>query len=43
VPKVRVVAKRLPRLLTDQTNSVVQAKTPDALQVMLEIAREMHQ
>jgi acyl dehydratase len=42
VPGVRMVVRRLPRLPTDQTNSVVQAKTIDPVEVILPIVREMH-
>jgi NADP-dependent 3-hydroxy acid dehydrogenase YdfG len=37
-----VIVRRLPRLPTDQTNSVVPAKTLDAVEVLLPIVREMH-
>lgn len=40
-PEVKIIVKRLPRLPTDQTNSVVKAKTADALEVILPIVREM--
>jgi hypothetical protein len=42
VSGVRVVMHRLPRLPTDQTSSVVQVPTPDPMEVMLPIVREMH-
>ena len=40
---IRILARRLPRLATDQTSSLVPVRTADALQVMLPIVREMHQ
>jgi NAD(P)-dependent dehydrogenase (short-subunit alcohol dehydrogenase family) len=42
VPGIHVLTRRLPRLATDQTISVVQAKTADSVDVMLAIIREMH-
>jgi len=39
--KVRVVARRLPRLLTDQTATVTPLETGDALESMLPIVKEM--
>jgi len=41
VPEVQILVRRLPRLPTDQTNSVVPVKTPDALDVLLPIVRAM--
>jgi hypothetical protein len=43
VPGVQVLTRRLPRLPTDQTSSVVPAKTADPIDVMLSIVREMNQ
>jgi acyl dehydratase/NAD(P)-dependent dehydrogenase (short-subunit alcohol dehydrogenase family) len=40
---VRILARRLPRLATDQTSSLVPVRTADSLHVMLPIVREMHQ
>lgn len=42
LPDVQVIVRRLPRLLTDQTSSVVSIKTPDAVGLMLPIVREMY-
>jgi NAD(P)-dependent dehydrogenase (short-subunit alcohol dehydrogenase family) len=42
VPGVQVLTRRLPRLPTDQTSSVVQVETIDPIAVMLPIVREMH-
>lgn len=42
LPGVEILIRRLPRLLTDQTNSTVPSETPDAVDVMLPIIREMH-
>lgn len=39
---LRIVAKRLPRLLTDQTATVMPVESSDPLDVMLPIIREMH-
>ncbi|HEY6451283.1 MAG TPA: SDR family NAD(P)-dependent oxidoreductase [Steroidobacteraceae bacterium] len=39
---VRVIARRLPRLPTDQTNSLLPTGTADALEVMAPIVRDMH-
>jgi NAD(P)-dependent dehydrogenase (short-subunit alcohol dehydrogenase family) len=41
-PKVRVIAQRLPRILTDQTAALIRAKNADPLDVMLPIIRKMH-
>lgn len=41
-PGMQVIVHRLPRLITDQTTSVVQVETADPVSVMLPIAREMH-
>jgi hypothetical protein len=41
VPGTHIIVRRLPRLPTDQTNSVVPAKTLDAVEVLLPIVREM--
>jgi len=38
---LHVIVSRLPRLLTDQTATVMPVKTPDAIQVMLPIVREV--
>jgi acyl dehydratase len=40
---VRILVRRLPRLMTDQTSSLVPVKTADPLPVMLPIVREMNQ
>jgi NAD(P)-dependent dehydrogenase (short-subunit alcohol dehydrogenase family) len=40
-PEIRVITKRLPRVLTDQTVSLIQRKSEDALAVMLPIVRMM--
>jgi acyl dehydratase/NAD(P)-dependent dehydrogenase (short-subunit alcohol dehydrogenase family) len=40
---VRIVTERLPRVATDQTASLVEVETRDALSVMLPIVRQMHQ
>ena len=39
---LQVIARRLPRLPTDQTSSLVPMETADALTVMLRVVREMH-
>lgn len=39
---VRVLVKRLPRLLTDQTATVMPNETVDVVETMLPIVREMH-
>jgi NAD(P)-dependent dehydrogenase (short-subunit alcohol dehydrogenase family) len=39
---MRVVIKRLPRVLTDQTATVMPTQSADPLEVMLPIIREMH-
>ena len=39
---VRVLVRRLPRVPTDQTSSLLPLETADALEVMLPIVREMH-
>lgn len=41
-PNVHVLVRRLPRLLTDQTNSVVQVEIANPIDVLLPIVREMH-
>jgi hypothetical protein len=41
LPGVQVLTRRLPSLSTDQTTSVVQSKTPNAIDVILPIVREM--
>jgi acyl dehydratase/NAD(P)-dependent dehydrogenase (short-subunit alcohol dehydrogenase family) len=41
MPGRRVVVKRLPRILTDQTASVLPAKSASAIEVLLPIIREM--
>ena len=41
-PGVRVVVKRLPRIVTDQTAALVAVPSEDALDVMLPIVRELH-
>jgi nucleoside-diphosphate-sugar epimerase len=38
---IRIVARRLPRVLTDQTASVMSLQHSDAVQVLLPIIREM--
>jgi NAD(P)-dependent dehydrogenase (short-subunit alcohol dehydrogenase family) len=40
-PSRRIVVKRLPRILTDQTASVLPAKSASAIEVLLPIIREM--
>lgn len=40
-PGVHVMTRRLPRLPTDQTNSVVEVQTVDPVTLMLDIVREM--
>jgi NADP-dependent 3-hydroxy acid dehydrogenase YdfG len=40
-PTIKVLTRRLPRLATDQTLSVVPVETPDSMSVMLPIIREM--
>lgn len=42
LPRVRVVTRRLPRLLTDQTNALLQPKTEDSTHVMLSAIREIN-
>jgi NAD(P)-dependent dehydrogenase (short-subunit alcohol dehydrogenase family) len=39
---VHVITRRLPRLPTDQTSSVVQARSANPIDVLLPIVREMH-
>jgi NAD(P)-dependent dehydrogenase (short-subunit alcohol dehydrogenase family) len=39
---IRVMARRLPRILTDQTASVISMPNSDASELMLPIVREMH-
>ncbi|HWT05661.1 MAG TPA: SDR family oxidoreductase, partial [Xanthomonadales bacterium] len=41
-PGVRVILKRLPRVLTDQTATLISTPSADALDVMLPIVRELH-
>ncbi len=41
-PGMRVVVSRLPRILTDQTMSIVPLECRDALDVMLPLIRQMH-
>jgi NAD(P)-dependent dehydrogenase (short-subunit alcohol dehydrogenase family) len=41
IGETRVIARRLPRVLTDQTASVMSLQHSDAVQVMLPIIREM--
>ena len=43
LPGVRVLARRLPRLPTDQTSSVMQLYNSDPVAMLLPIIREMHQ
>jgi hypothetical protein len=43
LPRIRILAPRLPRTLTDQTASVIRADNADPLAVMLPIVRDMHQ
>jgi NAD(P)-dependent dehydrogenase (short-subunit alcohol dehydrogenase family) len=43
MPRVRVITQRLPRLPTDQTASLIRAKSANPLEVMLPIIRKMHQ
>jgi NAD(P)-dependent dehydrogenase (short-subunit alcohol dehydrogenase family) len=40
-PGIRVITRRLPRILTDQTVSLIQRKSDDAVAVMLPIVRKM--
>jgi len=40
---LRVIVRRLPRLPTDQTSSLVPMETGDPLRVMLPIIRDMQQ
>jgi hypothetical protein len=42
-PRVHVLTRRLPRLPTDQTGSVVHGVSVDRVEVLLPIIREMHQ
>jgi NAD(P)-dependent dehydrogenase (short-subunit alcohol dehydrogenase family) len=42
LPKVHVVVHRLPRMLTDQTATVLPVQSHDAVEVMLPIIRQMH-
>jgi len=42
VPATNVLVRRLPRVLTDQTATVMPVESSDALDVMLPIVREMH-
>ena len=41
LPGVEILVQRLPRLLTDQTVSVISTETPPAIEVMLPIVRQM--
>jgi hypothetical protein len=41
LPEVRVVSRRLPRIMTDQTATIGVASTRDALDVMLPIVYEV--
>ena len=41
LPGIRVLSKRLPRMLTDQTATVIPARSTPALEVMLPIVREV--
>lgn len=43
LPGMRILVKRLPRMLTDQTATVVPAESSDPLEVMLPIIMEMHE
>jgi NAD(P)-dependent dehydrogenase (short-subunit alcohol dehydrogenase family) len=40
IPKARITVSRLPRLLTDQTATLGQPATPDALAIMLPLIRD---
>ena len=40
-PGIHVITRRLPRVLTDQTVSLIQRNSEDALAVMLPIVRMM--
>jgi hypothetical protein len=42
MPGVRILVRRLPRLLTDQTATATPAKSMDPLETMLSVVREMH-
>jgi hypothetical protein len=42
LPALQILTRRLPSLPTDQTSSVVKIKTPDPVEVMLPIIRELH-
>ncbi len=39
--RVKILVERLPRVLTDQTSSVVPAEATDALTLMLPLVRRM--
>lgn len=41
MPGLRLTVRRLPRLLTDQTSSVVQSNVPNAADILLPIIRDM--
>jgi nucleoside-diphosphate-sugar epimerase len=43
VPGLRTVVRRLPRLATDQTASVIPVNTTSALAVLLPIVREVEE
>jgi hypothetical protein len=42
-PGIRVITRRLPRVLTDQTVSLIERKSENAVEVMLPIVRMMQQ
>jgi NAD(P)-dependent dehydrogenase (short-subunit alcohol dehydrogenase family) len=42
VPGLRVLVRRLPRVLTDQTNTVAQVENADPLTVLLPVIRAVH-
>ncbi|HEY0682987.1 MAG TPA: SDR family NAD(P)-dependent oxidoreductase [Steroidobacter sp.] len=42
IPGVRVLTRRLPQMLTDQTSSVLKLQSSDSIGIMLPIVREMH-
>jgi hypothetical protein len=41
-PGVEVLMRRLPRMLTDQTNGIAPAQLSDSIEVLLSIIRAMH-
>jgi acyl dehydratase len=41
-PRLRIRVERLPRVLTDQTNSVTPAETADPISIMLPLIRNVH-